>query len=38
LGIAKLKDRLIILLNLENALSKEALEIGRQGYLEEKRH
>lgn len=36
LGIAKLEDRLIILLDLENALSEEALEIGRQEYLQEK--
>ncbi len=37
MGIAKLEDRLIILLNLENALSEEALEIGGQEYLGEKR-
>lgn len=38
LGIAKLEDRLIILLDLENALSEEALELGRQAYLAQKRH
>ena len=37
LGIAKLEDRLIILLDLEKALSEEALEIGRQEYLQQKR-
>lgn len=38
LGIAKLEDRLIILLDLENALSEEALEVGRRAYREQKRH
>jgi len=37
LGIAKLEDRLIILLDLESALSEHALELGRQAYREEKR-
>lgn len=36
LGIAKLEDRLIILLDLEKALSEEALELGRQAYLKQK--
>ena len=31
-------DRLIILLDLEKALSEEALELGRQAYLMQKRH